>query len=44
MMRRERKTGKRERERERERESQRDGDADGALLRCKFRAAEESKR
>jgi len=31
-------------ERERERESQRDGDADGALLRCKFRAAEESKR
>jgi hypothetical protein len=31
------------RERERE-ESQRDGDADGALLRCKFRAAEESKR
>jgi hypothetical protein len=44
MMRRERKTGERERERERERESQRDGDADGALLRCKFRAAEESKR
>ncbi len=35
---------RKERERERERESQRDGDADGALLRCKFRAAEESKR
>jgi len=39
MMRRERKTGERERE-----ESQRDGDADRALLRCKSRAAEESKR